>query len=269
MKYTAYLDDNGGVFGINIKSCGHIFAKQGRESFRPNGRGDWLLLYVARGTETFFLDRETEAPAGSFIIFRPGEKQHHIHTETRMAEFYYIHFVTDDFSFSNLESSKIYTIEASAGICDLFEEMINDLYLKLPCYQRMSVFMFLKILGTLERGTASDTASYKHYLNKVENVVQRINSDYFENVSLEEYASMCNMSKYHFLRTFENITGISPIAYRNKIRIERAQRLLDDTELTIGKIGEKVGYSSQSYFCDAFKKECGISPKEYRKRNGK
>ena len=75
---------------------------------------------------------------------------------------------------------------------------------------------------------------------------------------------MCSMSKFHFLRVFRSITGASPIEYRNRIRIEHAKALLSDTFLTVSEIGSRVGYASPSYFSDAFKKEVGISPKEYR-----
>ena len=265
MRFTAYSDQKEAVFGIKIRSCGHIFAKCGREISRPEGRDDWLLFYVAKEHETFFLESEVEAPAGSFIIFRPGEKQHHIYRGNKTAEFYYIHFETEDISFSELESSKMYRIEPSSEISGIFEEIINDIQLKRPCHEKLSVFKFLQIMGILERKALWGDDTHGKYLNEIEMVVQKINRDYFENVSLDEYARMCRMSKYHFLRVFENVTGMTPISYRNRIRLERAKELLKDTNLSVHDIGARVGYTSQSYFCDAFKKEVGVSPANYRK----
>ena len=50
MIYNAYTEQNQQVSGISLVSCGHIFAKQGREINRPYGREDWLLFYIAKGS---------------------------------------------------------------------------------------------------------------------------------------------------------------------------------------------------------------------------
>lgn len=92
MIYNAYAEQNQQVSGIQLVSCGHIFAKQGREINRPYGREDWLLFYIAKENETFYMKHKVVAFAGSFILFAPGEKQHHIYEGNKTAEFYYIHF---------------------------------------------------------------------------------------------------------------------------------------------------------------------------------
>ena len=79
MIYNAYAEQNEQTSGITLVSCGPIFAKPDREIKRPKGRNDWLLFYVAKGTETFYLETTVTANAGSFIIFAPNEKQHHIY----------------------------------------------------------------------------------------------------------------------------------------------------------------------------------------------
>ena len=80
--------------GIKIVSAGHIFAKKGRKIERPNGRRDWLIFYVASGSESFFFNgvKKTAHP-GSFVIFKPGEEQIHICEHEGVSEFYYVHFV--------------------------------------------------------------------------------------------------------------------------------------------------------------------------------
>ena len=93
-----------------------------------------------------------------------------------------------------------------------------------------------------------------------------MNSDYGKPCTLDDYAATCNMSKFHFLRVFKEITGASPIEYRNRIRIEHAKELLLYTNTPVGEIAAAVGYSSDTYFCDAFKSAVGASPSEYRKK---
>jgi hypothetical protein len=76
MIYNAYQNSDKNLLGISIVSGGHIFAEQGRSISRPEGREDYLLFYVAKGSEHLFLDKETELSEGGFIFFRPHEKHH-------------------------------------------------------------------------------------------------------------------------------------------------------------------------------------------------
>ena len=92
-----------------------------------------------------------------------------------------------------------------------------------------------------------------------------MNKEYEKNYSLDDYAQMCYMGKFHFLRIFKGITGCSPIEYRNNIRIEHAKEMLTDTDDFVEEIGRNVGYTSNVYFCDAFRAKVGISLTQYRK----
>ena len=267
MIWNAYSESETYVSGISVKSCGHIFAKEGRQIIRPDGRPDWLLFYIAKGSETFYFDKEETAKAGSFIIFAPGEKQIHIHNEKKTAEFYYIHFVADEsFDAFGIETSKIYSPAPSASICDLFEEILTELQLKNVCYGTVCGCKFSEILSKLKRKTVNSDEKNREEHKKIAHIVQYMYKNYQTNESLDEYAAMCAMSKFHFIRMFEQVTGESPVSYKIKIRISHAKELLEDPTLTVGDIGRHVGYSSPSYFCDAFKKEVGISPMSYRKQ---
>ena len=96
-----------------------------------------------------------------------------------------------------------------------------------------------------------------------------MNKEYKNNDSLDDYAEMCNMSKFHFLRIFKEITGTSPLEYKNSIRLEHAKEQLLDTNTPINEIGREMGYTSATYFCDAFKAKIGMSPSQYRKTRNK
>ena len=86
MIFNAYSKQKNPISGILPLSGGHIFAKTGREICRPQGRADWLLFYVAKESDTFYLPEEKVLPAGSFILFAPHEPQHHIYKGGKTAE---------------------------------------------------------------------------------------------------------------------------------------------------------------------------------------
>ncbi len=265
MKFSAYTDNsNTDTLGVTINSCGHIFANSGRYINRPGGRCDWLIFYIAKGSEKFFLKQDIIAKAGSFIIFKPHEKQEHICISEKTSEFYYVHFTAPEQLLASFESSHIYQASPSAKICELFEELLYEIQLKAPGYSKICSGTLFRILGLLERGIDKSTDTLNEYISKIEFVIQLMNREFYAQHSLMHYATYCNMSKFHFLRVFKEITGESPIDYRNDIRIEHAKELLETTSLSINEIGTQVGYASATYFCDAFKKKVGISPIKYK-----
>lgn len=92
-----------------------------------------------------------------------------------------------------------------------------------------------------------------------------LDSNYADAITLEQLASLAHMSKYYLVHAFTKCTGVSPICYLNKKRLEISKELLSGTNYSIAQIASSVGFSSQSYFAQVFKKDIGISPAEYRK----
>lgn len=267
MIFSAYQDTNNGIAGVSVVSSGHIFAQKGRIIDRPVGRKDYLLFYIAKGKEHFILENEIDADAGSFVFFRPFEKQKHIYLENETGEFYYVHFnAPAGFDLLGFESSVVYNTNPSAKVRDLFEEIISELQTKQPAYEMICTSKLFNIISLLIRKTEKDSTPRGRYFDKISFVIQNMNKEYEKNYTLDEYAKMCNMSKFHFLRIFKDITGTSPLKYRNKIRIDHAKELLVDTNNPINEIWRSVGYSSSSYFCDAFKSKIGMTPSQYRKK---
>ena len=268
MIFTAYPDNVTSIWGLRLKSCGHIFAPTGREIFRPRGRGDWLLFYVAKESETFYLDHSARAEAGSFILFAPGEKQHHITTSDKTAEFYYAHFdAPADFDPSPIRTSTIYPGKASRHICTLFEEMIDETLKKQPCYHKLCILKLMELFTQLERRMIHTHHPQAQHLDQISYVIQQMNRDLSQNRTLEEYAALAGMSKYHFLRIFESITGTSPGKYQGNIRLTHAAELLEEGTMSVSEISRHTGFSSPAYFADAFKRKFGLPPTQYRKRN--
>jgi len=268
MIFSAYQDTDNGIAGISVVSSGHIFAQKGRKIDRPTGRSDYLLFYIAKGKELFYLDREVMAEAGSFIFFRPYEKQEHIYTENDTGEFYYVHFnAPAGFDLFGFESSSVYASKPNSKVRDLFEEIISELQTKQPAYEMICAAKLFNIIALLIRKTEKESASQGRFFDKVSFIIQNMNKEYAKNYSLDDYAKMCSMSKFHFLRIFKGITGTTPLEYRNKIRLDHAKELLEDTDIPVNEISRDLGYSSDSYFCDSFKTKMGISPSQYRKRN--
>lgn len=124
----------------------------------------------------------------------------------------------------------------------------------------------LHLLTVLERSVLRESHPNKENFERIAHAVQHMNRHYDSNLSLADYADMCSMSKYHFLRSFESIVGATPMEYRNNIRLQHASDLLLEEKLAVEQISALVGYSSASYFSSAFKQKYGLSPKQYQNR---
>lgn len=81
-----------------------------------------------------------------------------------------------------------------------------------------------------------------------------------------ELAERAAMSERTFIRRFREVAGMTPGHYLQKMRVDTAKRLLEDTDLPLERIIEQVGYRDVSSFRRLFKKEVAVSPKVFRER---
>ncbi len=270
MIFNAYADSQIEYLGITPISCGHIFARKGREIVRPTGRGDWLLFVSVHGEEVFSLAGNSVSLAqGGFILFAPGEAQLHSTVSDR-GEFYYMHFFADrdlpaEFG---LATARVYPAPPSREVPEIFEKMLSEMQIKQSGYERLSACYLLELLALLSRKCKDAPRERSPHFKEIAQAVQLISREYPLNRSLDDYAAMLRVSKYRFSHLFREVTGISPIAYRNRLRLENAKEMLSDTAKPIEEIAHAVGIESPSYFHRFFKAHTGMSPSEYRRRAG-
>ena len=86
-----------------------------------------------------------------------------------------------------------------------------------------------------------------------------------ENVSLSEVAGIADLSLAHFSFAFKTSMGIAPHAWLRRQRVDRAKMLLLDRNLALGAVALSVGFSTQSAFGAAFKRETGSTPATWRR----
>jgi AraC family transcriptional regulator len=99
----------------------------------------------------------------------------------------------------------------------------------------------------------------------VRQAITTIRERYEEPLSLDYLARTATMSKFHFLRTFRDITGVTPIRFLAAVRMGEAKRLLFATSMTVAEVSVQVGYSSLGTFTRRFTECVGLSPTAYRR----
>jgi transcriptional regulator GlxA family with amidase domain len=83
---------------------------------------------------------------------------------------------------------------------------------------------------------------------------------------LEEMIRRTGLTERTFKRRFTSATGLSPIAYVQRLRIEDAKRRLERTEASVDEISWQVGYEEPAFFRRLFKRVTGLAPGVYRRR---
>ena len=91
-----------------------------------------------------------------------------------------------------------------------------------------------------------------------------INDRLADDISLDDLANLCGMTKFHFLRLFKASTNSSPYQYLRDRRIERARHLLSTTQYAIGDIAGQCGFASATGFAEMFRKVVGVAPTAWR-----
>lgn len=87
-----------------------------------------------------------------------------------------------------------------------------------------------------------------------------------DDLSVESLAARARLSPRHFARAFRTETGLTPGTYVERVRVEHARRLLEDTADGVEEISRTSGYGTSEAMRRAFLRTLGTSPAEYRRR---
>jgi AraC family transcriptional regulator len=103
----------------------------------------------------------------------------------------------------------------------------------------------------------------------VHSVIDYINAFRHDQITLSELASASGLSRFHLIRVFKAETGVSPMQYLERSRIEYAQALIREAELSLVQIALARGFADQSHFTRRFKFHTGFTPAQYAREFGR
>ena len=257
-----------------VGSCGsyRIRTHERLPTWRPKGRIDYQLLYIASGKAVFYFNGEPkEVAAGHMVLFRPRQEQHYEYFAVDRPEVYWVHFTGSDVKNIlrhydiPLDKNVIYS-GSSATYAYLFKEMIHELQTCRTGYAELLEMYLRQIFLLIQRSWEERKPTVSSYLQEeIDYARKYFNEHYNEDISIEEYAQSRGMSVSWFLRNFKQMTMKSPMQYILTIRINNAVSLLETTDYNVTEISTIVGYDNPLYFSRIFKKQKGVSPSDYRK----
>ena len=102
------------------------------------------------------------------------------------------------------------------------------------------------------------------YTVSVERAIRHMRENLAEPLDLDRLAQIAAVSKFHFVRVFDEVTGTTPLHFLSCLRMQRAKELLLKSDSSITDICFEVGYSSLGSFSKNFGELVGVSPQEFR-----
>ena len=98
----------------------------------------------------------------------------------------------------------------------------------------------------------------------VQSTIEFMKSNLGETISIEDVAEAVHCSRAKLFEVFKESTGMTPNDYWQRLRIDRAQQLLANSNMSITTVAMECGFSTSQYFSTVFRKYAGVSPSDYR-----
>ncbi len=261
-----------------VTSCGtyKLYTKPILPTWRPRGRLDFQLLYIAAGKAHFHFDgKEQIVTAGHMVLYRPKEPQKYEYYGEDQTEVYWVHFTGGNVknilrSYGLTDDKRVFYCGSGLDYQNLLRTMINELQMCKANYTEMLEMYLRQIFIMLQRyflNTLKTDSS--HVVEEIDKATLYFNEHYSEDISIDEYAQNNHVSVSWFIRNFKQCTGSTPMQYILSKRIYNAEVLLHDSSYNVTEIAQIVGYDNPLYFSRIFKKVKGLSPSEYRKGTNK
>ena len=227
----------------------------------PNGRDFNGFLLMISGEAVFVCGSEEQKVCAGGLIYLPKGAKHSVYAIERSLNFYRINFNVHDAE-DNEEiifdtAPRLISESVPGRILDVCEELRKSTLVSDYGFKNLS--LLCEILDYSQRITG------KGICGRIEPAVEYINSHFTEEINIGELAKICYISEPHLFRLFKQHLGLSPIDYKNFLKLKKAEELLMDPECSISEIAAILGFENVCYFSRIFKKRRGMSPLQYRK----
>lgn len=163
-------------------------------------------------------------------------------------------------------------IELIEQISNLYQSVLNIeesviANLKSPLTYKNIDDYFEEFVSWLNEIADEINSQFDDYKNKskVHKAIKYINENYNKDLNMAVVSNHISMNYSLFSQTFKQYMGSNFVDYLKKLRINEAKRLLEETDLRVNEVSDKVGYNNEKHFMKIFKNTAGVSPSQYRK----
>lgn len=262
------------VSSLYITDIGYYPNAKSHFRERKEPIGEYVLIYCMEGKGWFSVKGNTyQVHENQFFILPPDCPHAYGADKHRPWTIYWIHFRGEHAAFYSEGSLTPQDIQPAINsrisernhiFEDIFSTLERNTDLESLRYASSLLHYYLASMRYLrlyrqETSAGSDViAAAIHFME--EHIEKRL--------TISDLARFTGFSSSHFSRLFNLQMGQSPLAYFNRMKIDRACQLLLNTDMHINQICHLVGIDDNYYFSRLFSKQMGCSPKQYRNKNG-
>jgi AraC-like DNA-binding protein len=145
----------------------------------------------------------------------------------------------------------------------------DELGARRPGYRFMSITHLMHLIGFLSRCESDAAQPERRQLLKVGEVLSHIENHYDSPLTVDGLCEVAGMSESSLVRTFHSVVGRPPMDHVISVRVAKAAELLATSDIRITDVAFRCGFADSNYFSRQFRKTLNMSPREYRRREGR
>ncbi|MGN1021272.1 MAG: helix-turn-helix domain-containing protein [Aristaeellaceae bacterium] len=245
--------------------CGNFTYEPGY-ALRRSSFDSFLLMYIQKGSLLLELDGKTQpAHEKSFVLIdcyaphgystRDGYECLWLHFDGVLARRYYELIVS--------RLNNVFTMDDAFPVLRKMNTILRTFAENKQCREPLLSKYILDILTEFMIYNP-DAGKVGNCAEAVEKAMIYISEHFTENIPVSRMAAVAGMSESHFIRVFRQGTGYTPHEYIINRRMASARYLLKYSSLSVKKICFNTGFSCESVFCNAFRRQHQMTPQQYR-----
>ena len=246
--------------GRRIKNISHRYG--------PHTRNTYLLYYICEGSATLTLGgRSMNISAPGFFVNYPQSQSIYQSKKDLPWTIKWIVIggarIDNYLSLAGISRENPYKkLDAAYEIDRIFDQMYERFDMQSLSSKFECISLLYRLFSCLADGEIP-AVSQNRYVREAFSLINRHFSD--RAFTVDALSNMLNLHYNYFSILFKKETGITPMAAINDARMQNATKMLRFTDRTVKEIAIACGFSDEFYFSRKFKRQFGISPKEYRK----
>lgn len=250
-----------GLETCNYMNCNHNFPMH----FHDN---TYTFSYMVDGGTYWSEKRQDFVKPGDIAVFNPGQIHSGTPYNNSLASYKNISitkslvkelvtdlFIDDDIEFTDVICNEKHKI----SYLNMFGALTKE-HLERYKEEMLLDFLYNIIKSNANTKVSSDFEDVDD--KRIINLIDLIKSDLSSKLQLNDLSKTIGLSKFHLLRSFKKVTGLTPNIYKTVYRLEESKKLLING-LTIVDVGLNLGFTDQSHFSKTFKRYYGITPRQF------
>lgn len=254
---------------LTVINCGEERCAPGH-SYGPAVRKGYLFHYIISGCGVFYSGgRQHALHAGQGFLIYPGQVTTYTADAADPWHYAWLGFRGEEAAAliaatGITESAPYFTTQAGDAVLSCIRQIYGDI-----ARLRNGASGALAAAGGALRFIAlispedarPESAAVKYY----EKAMWYIRAHLENGITVEQAADFVGLSRSQFFRVCKEAAGQSPAAAIAHARASMARGMLVNSSLTLTQIALSCGYASAAHFCTAFRRDCGLTPTEYRR----